>query len=208
MKFTEEHKRKISEALKGHIPSLETCKKISMANKGKTGRSGKLNPMFGKLGINNPNYGSKRSEETKLKIALTSRGRWLGRHHKEESKLKCQASHKRLVKLGIHPSWRGGKTSKLMVIRTSKEYRDWRKAVFERDNYTCQDCGIRSGKGQKAVLNADHIKSFAIYPEFRFEISNGRTLCLDCHKKTDTFGPKSRNPETHLLSIKRYWASL
>ena len=55
----------------------------------------------------------------------------------------------------------------------------WRKAVFERDNYTCQICRVR-GK----YLEADHIKPFAYFPELRFELTNGRTLCRKCHDKT------------------------
>jgi len=68
-------------------------------------------------------------------------------------------------------------------LRYSKRMDDWRLAVFERDDYTCQGCGQKGG-----YLQADHIKPFAFFPESRFELSNGRTLCLACHKKTPTFG--------------------
>lgn len=62
-------------------------------------------------------------------------------------------------------------------IRTSPEYNEWRRKVFERDDYTCQICGQRGGK-----LNAHHIKRFADFPEKRCELSNGITLCERCHK--------------------------
>ena len=70
------------------------------------------------------------------------------------------------------------------LIRRSLEYKLWREAVFKRDNWTCQFCGKR-GNGE---IHPDHIKPFAFYPELRFAIDNGRTLCVPCHKKTDTWG--------------------
>ena len=39
-------------------------------------------------------------------------------------------------------------------------------------------------------LNADHIKPFSLFPELRFDLNNGRTLCVECHKKTDTYCEK------------------
>lgn len=65
------------------------------------------------------------------------------------------------------------------LARYSPEAENWRKAVFERDNYTCQVCGVRG-----TYLEADHIKPWAFFPELRFELSNGRTLCRSCHDKT------------------------
>jgi len=79
-------------------------------------------------------------------------------------------------------NWRGGKTSERDRLRKSIEYKLWRTAVFERDNYACIFCGIRGGK-----LEADHIKPWCDYPELRFAIDNGRTLCHDCHTKTPTY---------------------
>lgn len=76
-----------------------------------------------------------------------------------------------------------GLTPKNEAIRKSAAYKAWRTLVFERDDYTCQICFIRGGK-----LHADHIKPFAYNPELRLEVSNGRTLCFDCHKSTPTYG--------------------
>ena len=87
-------------------------------------------------------------------------------------------------------AWKGGVTPINQIIRGSLEMRLWREAVFERDNWTCQHCQSRSAQGAKVILNADHIKRFAEYPELRFDVSNGRTLCEPCHKKTDTWGNK------------------
>jgi len=62
-------------------------------------------------------------------------------------------------------------------IRNTTEYKKWRKAIYERDNYTCQICGQKGGK-----LNAHHIKPFAKFKNLRTELNNGITLCENCHK--------------------------
>lgn len=80
------------------------------------------------------------------------------------------------------PHWKGGITPESRAARLTTEYKEWRKAVFERDDYSCQLCGARG-----VPIQADHIKSFAEYPELRTVLSNGRTLCKPCHSKTPSF---------------------
>ena len=93
-----------------------------------------------------------------------------------------------LCKIGSkNPSWKGGVTPENKRLRRSAAFFEWREAVFERDDYTCQLCNIRGG-----ILHPDHIKRWADYPELRFDISNGRTLCKPCHLKTDTYGNKKQ----------------
>ena len=91
-----------------------------------------------------------------------------------------------------NPNWKGGITPTNQVIRHSLEYKSWRDAVFMRDNYTCQICERRNGNGETVYLQADHIKPFFKYPLLRFDLNNGRTLCIDCHKSTDTFKARAR----------------
>ena len=74
-----------------------------------------------------------------------------------------------------HWNWRGGITPKNVILRNCPEYKLWHKAVLERDGWACIWCG------SKENIEADHIKPFAMYPELRFAIDNGRTLCRKCH---------------------------
>jgi hypothetical protein len=86
--------------------------------------------------------------------------------------------------IGTDGKVRGGSGSQ----RNMPDYIEWRKAVYERDNYTCQECGHKGGK-----LNAHHIKPWFSHPDLRFDVANGVTLCEDCHA----------NKHPHLRFIKR-----
>jgi len=142
------------------------------------------------------------SDKTKTKMSLSAKGNksHLRFKHSEETRKKiCEAREKQgsnvwnkgksylAIKGEKHWNWQGGKTPINIQIRNSIEYKLWRDSVFQRDNWTCVWCKARGKKKKRIILNADHIKSFADYPELRFAIDNGRTLCLDCHKKTNSY---------------------
>jgi len=76
----------------------------------------------------------------------------------------------------FHWNWKGGISPINQVVRNCLQMKYWRISVFERDGYTCQICSTKGG-----VLNAHHIKKFSNFPDLRFDISNGMTLCKKCH---------------------------
>jgi len=86
----------------------------------------------------------------------------------------------------LHPKWIADR-SLLKHPRSRTELRVWRRAVFERDSYSCQICGQRGGQ-----LNADHIKAYRNFPALREDVSNGRTLCVACHKQTPNYGARAK----------------
>ena len=102
-----------------------------------------------------------------------------GKKWPEEVRRKNSEAHKG-VKSYL---WKGGISKENKLIRESIDYKLWRETVFKRDDYTCVWCGDKTGGN----LNADHIKPFALFPELRFAIDNGRTLCVPCHKETKSY---------------------
>jgi hypothetical protein len=163
-----------------------TKKKISIANKGKAPWSKgkhlsaeqKNNISKGQMNISKESY-ERRKESCRL----------LGKRPRTKKHLDNLSKSHIGKRMGAeHPNWKGGITPTVWKIRNSRDYRLWRTAVFERDNYTCVWCGKHG-----VYLEADHIKPFCDYPELRFAIDNGRTLCKECHKKTDNYGSKCKN---------------
>jgi len=121
-----------------------------------------------------------------------------GKKHSDKSKAKMRKATLRLISEGKRDmsamselarpfntgannvNWKGGiskinRTDRQNASQT-KEYKQWRKMVFERDNYTCQICEQYNG-----VLHADHIERWADNKELRYTVTNGRTLCVACH---------------------------
>ena len=149
----------------------ETKLKISLAKRGKRCSP---NTEFTK-GLIPWNKGRPCSETTKEKLRQHN----LGKHHSESTK----ALLRQMFRGDKNPHWRGGRKSEADTIRRSHTYREWRKHVFIRDDYTCQSCNKRGGD-----LEADHELPFSLFPELRFEILNGRTFCRPCHQRTPTYG--------------------
>lgn len=139
--------------------SQETKDKISKAHQGIKASNETRNKLsdarkrFYQSGGSHPKgmLGKKATEVTRKKMSISKKG--------EKSYL-----------------WKGGITPQNEKIRKSIEMRLWRESVFARDKFTCQICEKKGGE-----LNADHIKPFALFPELRFVIGNGRTLCVECH---------------------------
>jgi 5-methylcytosine-specific restriction endonuclease McrA len=138
------------------------------------------------------------SEETKLKMS-------------ESAKKKIIPDDQRLLMTSVlvnsnknrkgekNNLWKGGVTRLSSLIKASIKYKEWRKSIFERDNYTCQNCEV------KGKLEVHHIEAFAkimktfklIFEEHTFDnsllyapfwdINNGVTLCRNCHKETGNY---------------------
>jgi len=134
-----------------------------------------------KLGKNNPNFG---------KVAWNK-----CKSPSQASKDKMSESHKKFT--GDKSNfWKGGKMKDYIEteqIRKSLEYKLWRKAVFERDDFTCQKTGVSGCK-----LNAHHINNFADFTELRVAIDNGVTLSEVAHKKFHKIYGKNNNTREQL----------
>lgn len=111
-----------------------------------------------------------------------------------------------------NPLWRGTRNLR-ELLWFSAEYRDWRQQIMKRDDYTCQLCGIRNqaGLGKTVIMNVDHYpkplreftdeivritpsmttherREYALKLGELWDINNGRTLCIDCHRKAPNHG--------------------
>ena len=105
-----------------------------------------------------------------------------------------------------HWNYTGENAGYIQKRRLWAEYRDWRAAVYKRDGFTCVKCGV-VGKN----LNAHHLDSFSAHPEKRLDVSNGVTLCKECHAQfhrdyglkfctSDQFNEWITNPKVQRVS--------
>lgn len=82
--------------------------------------------------------------------------------------------------------------------RATHRYIEWRKSIFDRDKYTCQKCFLRNGNGKVVILHAHHIKNWNDYPEVRFNVENGITMCQSCHMLFHSIYGKKNNNDCQL----------
>lgn len=84
-----------------------------------------------------------------------------------------------------HWNWKGGISNENHVIRNSARYKNWRSSVVKRDKFVCRKCGQHT-----KILHAHHVKKFSEFPELRFDVENGVTLCKKCHDAVHSKGGK------------------
>lgn len=176
--LSEEHKKKIGDGCRGMVMPEEAKRKISLSQQGPS------NFMRGRTGDRHPLYGKHHTAEAKEKMRKARLG-------------KKPANAGKPGKRGPQSNnWKGGITPVRKAIRESLSYQKWRKGCFERDHFTCQECGVPGG-----ALNAHHKKTFVSLLREAVELSpllqpydavmayepfwvvgNGVTLCEECHK--------------------------
>lgn len=101
------------------------------------------------------------------------------------------------------PCWKGG-IQYSRVERATYEYTEWRNSIFKRDLYTCQKCHCKNGKGKYIQLNAHHKYNWNDFPEYRYDINNGITLCSKCHNLFHKIYGKHKNTPLQMDDFLKY----
>lgn len=175
-----------------------------MRNKDGTFAKGYLQGKPFKTGQVSLRKGVKLSDEIKQKISLSKKGQasFKGKKHTEETKAKIRNTKITNTPRGEKSHrWKGGVSKIDKIIRRLHENIVWRSNVFERDQWTCQTCGIRG-----VYVTAHHIKSFALILKENkiidsnqarkclelWDIKNGVTLCEACHSLTDNYKARGK----------------
>lgn len=148
--LTDVHKSNISKGMLGRVVSEETKIKISKANKGR-----------------------KRTLQSRKQMSLSHKGVPLSLNHRKNIGLALKGEK--------NYQWVADRS---LLVKSEKKhldgrYREWMRAVKNRDNWTCRiadaNCNGR--------LEAHHILRWSIHPELRYEVNNGISLCAFHHPR-------------------------
>ena len=185
-KMSNEFKEKLKISHLGQVPWNKNTKGICKPNNGsfKNGQESWNKGLTKEtdkrvLESSKKRTGLKRTKETIKKMSLSKKGKPC-----TFIKNKFKIGDIRLIGKNNF-NWKGGITHKNRRLRASSMWKSWRKAVFLRDKFTCQNpncplCHNEIGH----FLHPHHIKAFSTYPELRFDINNGITYCKDFHLKS------------------------
>lgn len=133
------------------------------------------------------------SDETKAKISENRKGKCLGNTHGfkkgqptwnkgKPHKVHDEQWRKQVSEANSgknHWNWKGGISGPNALMRNSTKHKNWSKAVYRKDNWTCQKCSANNHH----ILIAHHIVPWKDNAFLRFKVSNGVTLCRSCHIK-------------------------
>lgn len=133
------------------------------------------------------------SEEQKLKLSIAHKGKraWntgLSGQYKSKWSEEAKASFKLKMSNVNNPKWVVDRTKLAKKQeRNDSAYKEWRKSIRERDGWLCK---MANGDCLGKVV-AHHILPWAKFPELRYEVNNGITLCTFHH-------PRKRDEEMRL----------
>jgi hypothetical protein len=166
-------RKQFAKAYKDALKS-KLCKPCNNIIRPKPDHSGANNPFFGKKhstnfietlkGSSNPNWSGGMPKCGDCGIELSDRrAEYCSKHHQLKDR---------------NPSWNPVfDREKREQLRINPEYIAWAKAIKERDDFTCQECGKIGG-----LLHSHHLKRWSEFPKLRYDMANGVTLCKPCHQ--------------------------
>ena len=171
---------------------IKTCsKKCGYINK--RGKSVKHSGQF-KKGFVPWNKGKKQYPHVTEAVIKSVTGNTFrrGKVLSEETKHKISASRKGKATGVGNPKWIKDRTKvkKSRHHAYDTEYKIWMRKVKNRDDWKCQI----SNSNCSGLLEAHHILPWAKFPELRYELNNGITLCRFHH-------PRKRDDEEKLASL-------
>lgn len=127
----------------------------------------------------------------KMRLANVGRIPWnKGTHIKINNALFEWRKRGGAIRRENHYRWNPDREALRRNQRGDPEYKQWVKAVKRRDNNTCQ---LKDEICEGYMIVA-HIKGWALYPELRYNINNGITLCQYHH-------PRTRDEDKRLIPV-------